>query len=349
MSERANEKKGYEAILSTDIDISQSTRFTLRQQKTPSILAMNIFGLVQLQLTYKTKDQSDFILSKNQLETLSKRKIKDEEIKSALNELNTYPIYIEEIKMGATLISSWKKIEGTKDYLVEFSQKMQFLYLLEKDKKNLLVFEGKKPVPIDETNKKPTKPEKKKEVEHYTRYTINYRFDFKRKYSSRLYEILSNYQHHKYHRMGVVSLKKRLGIIDLETKTDMYPRWADFNRKVLAPSAEEVKEVTTLKFNYSGYKTEGRAITGVMFTFLEAQKNSEPELALFDDEEKHLLEMKFLQNQYKLRKDQAQRFLQRYDLGKEKKELYKYYCLSKDPNYQYITNLGAYIAKVYDL
>lgn len=311
-----------------DAMIIHNPEFALRQQKTPSSLALNIFAVSQIQLTEETKTQKTFYITRRDIQKLIGKKIKDEEMEAALKELITYPIYHKDTRLGTTLINSYERISKGL-FEIEFTDKLKSLYLVQRQKL-AGTYEAPKPL-------------------QYTGYSFKAKFDLKLKYSKRMFEYLSNFKNMTHHRVKIIDLKKYMGVYDMETEVDKYSRWADFKRKILEPSLTEINNATTLKVSYSPYKLSSRFYEGITFAFKKEEK--EKSQLAFDFEssfdQKHLEQ---LIKQYQLRADQAKKFLQKNDFNTEKDKLYKFYLEHRDKNnIGRIKNLGGYIAKIYGL
>jgi plasmid replication initiation protein len=75
----------------------------------------------------------------------------------------------------------------------------------------------------------------------------------------RLYELLKQYENIGYRMWELTEFK-----LDLGLKTDTYPVYYDFKRRVLLPAQKELKKSTDIKFTFEEIKT-GRKITDLKF------------------------------------------------------------------------------------
>lgn len=97
--------------------------------------------------------------------------------------------------------------------------------------------------------------------ERYTQYSLSNVLCLKHKYSIRLYEYLSTMKYLEQFEISVDELKKR---IDAE----QYTKFADFEKRVLKPSIQEIDFMTDLFVDVATRKT-GRQITHIRFTYRE--------------------------------------------------------------------------------
>jgi len=74
----------------------------------------------------------------------------------------------------------------------------------------------------------------------------------------RIYEMLNDYRGVGKYKVAIDDLKKRLGI------EDKYPNFADFSRRVIAVSQDELLKKSDLAFDFTTEKT-GRAVTSITF------------------------------------------------------------------------------------
>lgn len=85
------------------------------------------------------------------------------------------------------------------------------------------------------------------------------------KYAKRMYEMLSQFKDTGMMQITVEELKKRLGLIDLETGKERYKDFAWFKRYVLDIAQKELAEHTDISSTYTAKKT------GKKYTHLEFQ------------------------------------------------------------------------------
>lgn len=99
----------------------------------------------------------------------------------------------------------------------------------------------------------------------YTKLIFKDVYELKGVYAKRVYELLSlNRKAPKVRKQGffsisIADLRFKLGIDDSK-----YPRWADFRKRVLDPSIEEIEEKTALRFTLD-FERKGRKINTIIF------------------------------------------------------------------------------------
>lgn len=310
------------SVIVTQTMLRQSVEYTLRQQETYSPIARNMFTLIHFQMRKKRRDNLDnlFYLYKKDLEILTGELTCTNDMRSGLDLLRKTGIWIDDIRLSTNLIASWQQINGEL-FEVEMSGKLMHYFI------NINT--------------------------SFTEYTFENMILLKKKYSKRIYEILSGFSSQSHCQIGLEKFKEYLFIKNLETDKDRYPRWVDFNRKVLEPSIAEINGITELSIEYS-LKKDGRRVDGLLFHFEEKESTSRPtQLSLnldYGDEEQLALEV--LQGKYCLRLDQALLFMRKYDFHTERQKLYDVWTRSipeaaNSP--RYIANIGAYVAKLYNL
>lgn len=95
----------------------------------------------------------------------------------------------------------------------------------------------------------------------YTTIAVDEAVKFSRFYTIRLYELLMQFKKTGERFISINELRR---IFQVEKK--QYPRWADFERRVIQPSVEEIQEKTSMILEYNTVKT-GRNITSLTFNF----------------------------------------------------------------------------------
>lgn len=107
----------------------------------------------------------------------------------------------------------------------------------------------------------------------------------------------------------------------LEKKDRKYEVWADFQRCVLQPAQQELKEKSNIRFEYEGRRTRGRKISEILFSIYP----NEPVDAEAINEKSRLIEKNSLYRQLEMPRDQFPEFYEKYehhnDLEKEDLDL----------------------------
>lgn len=310
-------KKITPALISTETTLRQSVEYTLRKQETYSPIARNIFALIHFQI--KANGDNLFYIFKKDIESITGETTNSTDICQGFNQLLNTALWINDIRLGSNLISSWQQINGEL-FEVEMSEKLMHYFIDVKDA--------------------------------YTEYTLENMVSLKKKYSKRVYEILAGFSRTGICEIGLEKFKEYLFIKNLETYKDKYPRWVDFDRKVLTPSLIEINEVTELEITCQP-KKDGKKVASLIFRF-SAKGNVRPtQLTLnldYKDQEEKIINV--LKAKYGLRLDQALNFLRKYSFHEEKGKLNELWIRSLESSASskgYITNLGAYIVKTYDI
>lgn len=304
-------------IIATQTTLRQSVEFTLRKQETYSPIARNIFSLIHLQM--KRDADNLFYIFRKDIESITGEMTCSDDIKSGLDQLRNTAIWINDIRLSSNLIASWQQINGGL-FEVEMSEKLMKYFIDVK--------------------------------ESYTEYTLENMVNLKKKYSKRVYEILAGFCKQETCTIGLEKFKEYLFIKSLQTDKDRYPRWVDFNRKVLEPSITEINTITDLRISCIP-KKEGKKVQSLIFYFSSAMENNVRQLSItFPDMDEDKKYFEILRGKYGLRADQCLQFLKQNDFKTESKKMHDYWCRSLESsaaNPGYIKNLGAYIVKMYGL
>lgn len=172
--------------------------------------------------------------------------------------------------------------------------------------------------------------------EHFTTFQLDVALSLNSIYAKRLYEILSMYKNmdNKSFILNLPELKILLGVVDVKTKKDKYKNFADFKKYVLG-AGEIINEKTDISFTFREIK-RGRKVEMIEFTV----KYNKPVKEKNPIEERAFMR---LTTEFKLRKDQAQKVLQKFDTEELNKTLYEISLQKSDGA---IKNIGAYTAKV---
>lgn len=99
---------------------------------------------------------------------------------------------------------------------------------------------------------------------NFTKYRLFQILVLKSKHSIRLYELLKSYLYLGKWKVSVKLLKE---ILDIQ---DKYPKYQDFNKRVLKQAIEEINNITDLWIEYEPIRT-GRFITDIEFKIKEKE------------------------------------------------------------------------------
>jgi len=99
----------------------------------------------------------------------------------------------------------------------------------------------------------------------FTKYQLRNISDFKRSYSIRLYELLTQYRALNIRIISVLELRLALQL------EDKFKIWNELNRKVIKSSVEEINEKSDLLISYKPLR-KGRSIDSVKFSIKEKSK-----------------------------------------------------------------------------
>jgi plasmid replication initiation protein len=185
--------------------------------------------------------------------------------------------------------------------------------------------------------------------EHFTMFKLAAALSLQSIYAKRIYEFLCmnrNVDGGAFE-ADVVDLKLRFNIID-ETGKDTYPDWTKFKNNVLEPAQREINAKADITFQYAPihglkYGKGRKPVSSVKFTIVQAG-NSRLKLPAMDETRSALFGR--LVNDFKLRKDQAQKVLTSFMVKEITKKLYDIQLLINDKK---VANVGAYTAKSFGL
>lgn len=112
----------------------------------------------------------------------------------------------------------------------------------------------------------------------FTEYQIKTGLNLNSKFSKRLYSILAQYKNANIPEgqetpvvyLGVLELKKRLGLFDEETGEEKFSRWSDFKKRVLELGQKELQEQPEGEFFYTWcvHKKRGKKIEVLKFNII---------------------------------------------------------------------------------
>ena len=95
--------------------------------------------------------------------------------------------------------------------------------------------------------------------EFFSKIPIKYTYVLNSRYAIRLYELLKQYENTGFRVDYLPDLREMLGV-----EPEEYPRFDNFERRVIKPAVKEINEKTDLKVSYTKRKT-GRKITHIEF------------------------------------------------------------------------------------
>jgi hypothetical protein len=100
----------------------------------------------------------------------------------------------------------------------------------------------------------------------YTSYYIENILRLDSSYSTRIYQLLKQYESIGFRTISIIDLKYFLSI-----SKDKYKKYNDFKKKVIIPTQKEIKQKTDIYFTFKEIKT-GRKITSIKFIIFENKK-----------------------------------------------------------------------------
>lgn len=182
--------------------------------------------------------------------------------------------------------------------------------------------------------------------EHFTMFKLAAALSLQSIYAKRVYELLCmnrNVDGGAFE-ADVADLKLRFNIID-ETGKDTYPDWTKFKNNVLEPAQKEINEKADITFQYAPvagvkYGKGRKPVSSVKFTIAQAGNSPLKPLPALDETRSALFGR--LVNDFKLRKDQAQKILTSFVVKEITKKLYDIQLLVNDSK---VHNIGSYTAK----
>lgn len=182
--------------------------------------------------------------------------------------------------------------------------------------------------------------------EHFTMFKLAAALSLQSIYAKRIYELLCMNRNINggAFEADIVDLKLRFNIID-ETGKDTYPDWTKFRKNVLDTAQKEINEKADITFQYAPvegvkYGRGRRPISSVKFTIAQAGNSPLKPLPAMDETRSALFGR--LVNDFKLRKDQAQKILTSFMVKEITKKLYEIQLLVNDSK---VNNIGSYTAK----
>ncbi|GAB3901072.1 replication initiation protein [Spirosoma agri] len=157
------------------------------------------------------------------------------------------------------------------------------------------------------------------------------------KYSKRIYEMLSSWKKAGLMKISILELKTRLRLYDPVTEIEQYEDWRDFNKRVLIPAVKEINHESDLHVEYFTQR-EGKRIAHLKW-LIKTKETVVVEAPLTVSE----LHERLL-TQFKLRTDQIEFILARFDPMVINKKLYEIQLQNANKK---ISNIGGYTAKVF--
>lgn len=166
------------------------------------------------------------------------------------------------------------------------------------------------------------------------------------KYGQAMYQQLTQWRYHpdKGHTYTLDELKTLLGVID-NHGFDKYPRWAEFEAKVIKPAQKDLDK-TDMQFIYEPLpkpkRGRGHKVQEIKFLLsTDDDRNFPPGFVIGEE---HTTLFSRLVNNFGLRKDQAQTILLNVPIKEVNKRLYDIQLLITDKK---VSNVGAYTAKTF--
>ncbi|MCY7358945.1 MAG: replication initiation protein [Rudanella sp.] len=182
--------------------------------------------------------------------------------------------------------------------------------------------------------------------EHFTMFKLAAALSLQSIYAKRIYELLCMNRNINggAFEAGVTELKLRFNIID-DTGKDPYPDWTNFKKRVLDTAQREINEKSDITFQYLPvyglkYGKGRKPVSSVKFTIAQAGNSPLKPLPALDETRSALFGR--LVNDFKLRKDQAQKVLTSCMVKEITKKLYDIQLLVNDSK---VSNIGSYTAK----
>jgi plasmid replication initiation protein len=184
--------------------------------------------------------------------------------------------------------------------------------------------------------------------EHFTMFKLAAALSLQSIYAKRVYELLCmnrNVDDGAFE-VDIADLKLRFNVID-ETGKDTYPTWTKFKDNVLEPAQREINEKADITFQYAPvqglkYGKGRKPVTGVKFTIAQAGNSPVKMIPALDETRSALFSR--LVNDFKLRKDQAQKVLISFVVKEITTKLYDIQLLINNGK---VASIGAYTAKVF--
>ncbi len=177
--------------------------------------------------------------------------------------------------------------------------------------------------------------------QNFTTFQLHMALSMTSKYSKRIYEMLSQFKDLGTLKIDVLELKSRLSLYDEKKGEEQYTNWNDFARRILNVAKKEINEKTDLIIDFEGVK-KGRKFVQIIFSI--GRKDAPSTLPFDDDRNTNIFSR--LVNDFRLRRDQASRVMEKFSIQEINKTLYDISLKVSDGT---ITNLGAYTAKVFGL
>ena len=157
------------------------------------------------------------------------------------------------------------------------------------------------------------------------------------KHSKRLYEILSQWKDQKEKTFELLELKRMLNLYNPKTGKQKYKNWTDFEIKVIKIAQRDLSKVNSdLNFEYRPNKF-GKKYTSITFYI----KNKTMQKTFEFEDESTVLFSKLV-NEFRLRKDQAQKIMKQYSEEEINKKLFMIRGMMRDNK---VKSIGAYTAK----
>ncbi|MCK8495367.1 MULTISPECIES: replication initiation protein [Spirosoma] len=157
------------------------------------------------------------------------------------------------------------------------------------------------------------------------------------KYSKRIYEMLSSWKKAGLMKISILELKTRLRLYDPVTEIEQYEDWRDFNKRVLIPAVKEINHESDLHVEYFTQRVGKRIaqLKWVIKTKTTVALEVPPTVSELHER---------MMTQFKLRSDQIEFILARFEPAVINKKLYEIQLQNASKK---ISNIGGYTAKVF--
>ena len=139
----------------------------------------------------------------------------------------------------------------------------------------------------------------------FTSYQLNYIMKLKSKYSTRIYELLKQYEKIGHRYFSLIELREKVAVED-----GKYEKFGDLNRNVVKKAQNEINANTDILFEYVP-KKQGRKVIGIKFIIsinkenieiakkeIELLKMAEPLMELIPEEERNNKKIRILIKKY---------------------------------------------------
>jgi len=175
----------------------------------------------------------------------------------------------------------------------------------------------------------------------FTSYQLHYVMKLKSKYSTRIYELLKQYEKIGHREFTLDELREKVSVED-----GKYEKYGDFNRNVVKKAQSEINKNTDIQFIYTPRK-QGRKVVGIHFTIqinqdnvdaakkeIELLKLVEPLMELVPEKERNDQRIRNLLKKYIEKKDlEYIKWNILYSNSKNYSDYFKYLAKALSSNY----------------